>query len=146
MGNNKKVLVSGCFTLFHRGHFLLLQEAAKLGDLYVALNSDEYIIRVKGKEKLIFNWDDRAKSLFNTKLVKDVIYFNEDTPREVAMDIKPDFVVVGSDHNPNDMQWAKVIEEWGGKIIYIDRLKDENGIDISTTNILKKMDKLLNKI
>lgn len=147
MLNNKKVLVSGCFAAgVHIGHKFLLQEAAKLGDVYVALNSDEYIIRVKGKEKLILNWADRAGSLFDTKLVKNVIFFNEDTPREVAMDIKPDFVVVGSDHNPNDMQWAKVIEEWGGKIIYIDRLKDENGIDISTTNILKKIDKLLNKI
>lgn len=147
MGNNKKVLVSGCFSAgVHIGHKFLLQEAAKLGDLYVALNSDEYIVRVKGKEKLILKWDDRADSLFDTKLVKNIFYFDEDTPQKVAMFLKPDFVVVGSDHNPNDMQWAKVIEEWGGKIIYIDRLKDENGIDISTTNILKKMDKLLNKI
>ncbi len=37
------------------------------------------------------------------------------------------------------MQWAKIIEEWGGKIVYIERLRDKNGIDISTTNILKSL-------
>ena len=142
-----KVLISGCFSSgCHRGHQFLIQEAAKLGDLYVALNSDEYIIRTKGPEKLILNWADRARSLFDTKLVKDVIFFNDDTPQKVALDLKPDFVVVGSDHHDGDMQWAKVIEEWGGKIVYIERLRDKNGIDISTTNILKKMDELLNRI
>ena len=135
-----KVLISGCFSLgAHRGHQFLIQEAAKLGDLYVALNSDEYIIRTKGPEKLILNWADRARSLFDTKLVKDVIFFNDDTPQKIAIDLKPDFVVVGSDHNDNDMQWAKIIEEWGGKIVYIERLKDESGIDISTTNILNNL-------
>ena len=119
-----KVLISGCFAGFgvHRGHLHLIQEAAKLGDLYVALNSDEYIIRTKGPEKLILNWADRARSLFDTKLVKDVIFFDDNTPQKVALDLKPDFVVVGSDHNDGDMVWAKVIEEWGGKIIYIQRL------------------------
>lgn len=136
-----KVLISGCFTLKHQGHLHLIQEAAKLGDVYVALNSDDYIIRTKGKEKLMLNWDDRAKSLLDTKLVKDIIYFDEDTPREVAIHIKPDFVVVGSDHNDEDMKWAKVIEEWGGKIVYVPRLKDENGVDISTTNILNDLTK-----
>ena len=134
-----KVLISGCFSLKHQGHLHLIQEAAKLGDLYVALNSDEYIIRTKGPEKLILNWADRARSLFDTKLVKDVIFFNDDTPQKIAIDLKPDFVVVGSDHNDNDMQWAKIIEEWGGKIVYIERLRDKNGIDISTTNILKSL-------
>ena len=136
-----KVLISGCFAGFgvHRGHLHLIQEAAKLGDLYVALNSDEYIIRTKGPEKLILNWADRARSLFDTKLVKDVIFFNDDTPQKIAIDLKPDFVVVGSDHNDNDMQWAKIIEEWGGKIVYIERLKDESGVDISTTNILNNL-------
>ena len=134
-----KVLISGCFSLKHQGHLHLIQEAAKLGDLYVALNSDEYIIRTKGPEKLILNWADRARSLFDTKLIKEVIFFDDATPQKVAFDLKPDFIVVGSDHNAGDMQWAKVIEEWGGKIIYIDRLKDDNGIDISTTNILNNL-------
>ena len=134
-----KVLISGCFTFLHIGHKFIIQEAAKLGDLYVALNSDEYIIRTKGPEKLILNWADRARSLFDTKLVKDVIFFDDDTPQKVALDLKPDYVVVGSDHNDNDMVWAKVIEEWGGRIIYIQRLKDENGVDISTTNILNSL-------
>lgn len=137
---NKKVLVSGCFTFFTIGHRHLLQEAAKLGDLYVALNSDDYIIRVKGKEKLIENWEVRKNNILESGLVKDVIFFDNDTPREIALSLKPDFIVVGNDHNPNDMIWASVVEQWGGQIVYIERLRDENGVDISTTNILKMLD------
>lgn len=134
---NKKVLVSGCLSGLHRGHRHLLQQAAKLGDLYVALNSDNYILRTKGPAKLIESWETRKNNILETGLVKEVIFFDADTPREIAIDLRPNFVVVGSDHNANDMVWANVIEQWGGQIVYIERLRDENGVDISTTNILK---------
>jgi len=134
---NKKVLVSGCFTLFTIGHRYLLEQAAKLGDLYIALNSDEYIVRTKGPAKLIEPWETRKNNILEIGLVKEVIFFDADTPREIAIELKPDFVVVGNDHNADDMVWANVIEQWGGQIVYIERLRDENGVDISTTNILK---------
>lgn len=142
---NKKVLVSGCFTFFTRGHLHLLKEAEKLGDLYVALNSDDYIIRTKGSAKLVESWETRKNNILETGLVKEVIFFDADTPREIAIELKPDFVVVGNDHNADDMVWASVIEQWGGQIVYIERLRDENGVDISTTNILKNLQNISEK-
>ena len=44
-----KVVVSGCFDLLHSGHVAFLQEAARLGDLYVCIGSDETVCQLKGR-------------------------------------------------------------------------------------------------
>ena len=36
----KKVFVSGCFDMLHSGHVRFLEEAAGLGDVYVAVGND----------------------------------------------------------------------------------------------------------
>ena len=52
----KIVLVSGGFDPLHSGHIAYFQAAKKLGDkLVVALNSDEWLIRKKGKA--FMPWD-----------------------------------------------------------------------------------------
>src|SRR6185437_9854630 len=43
----KKVFVSGCYDLLHSGHVCFFQEAARYGDLYVALGSDRTIRELK---------------------------------------------------------------------------------------------------
>lgn len=45
----KKVMVSGCFDLLHSGHVAFLQEAARMGDLYVCIGSDENVHQLKGR-------------------------------------------------------------------------------------------------
>jgi cytidyltransferase-like protein len=45
----KKVFVSGCYDLLHSGHVEFFQEAAKFGDLYVALGSDKTVFDLKGR-------------------------------------------------------------------------------------------------
>ena len=46
----KIVVVSGGFDPIHSGHIAYLEEAKKLGDtLIVALNSDDWLIKKKGK-------------------------------------------------------------------------------------------------
>jgi cytidyltransferase-like protein len=55
----KIVLVSGGFDPLHSGHIAYFQAAKKLGDkLVVALNSDEWLVRKKGKA--FMPWDERA--------------------------------------------------------------------------------------
>lgn len=45
----KKVMVTGCFDLLHSGHVAFLREAAKWGDLYVCIGSDENVFHLKGR-------------------------------------------------------------------------------------------------
>ncbi len=39
----RKVFVSGCFDMLHSGHVAFFRDAARYGDVYVALGSDQTI-------------------------------------------------------------------------------------------------------
>ena len=71
------VLVTGGFDPVHSGHISYLKEARSLGyRLIVGLNSDEWLIRKKGKFFLPF--EERAAVLGAIQYVSDVISFNDD--------------------------------------------------------------------
>jgi cytidyltransferase-like protein len=72
----KIVLVSGGFDPLHSGHIAYFQAAKKLGDkLVVALNSDEWLIRKKGKA--FMPWDERACIISALKDVDVVLGFED---------------------------------------------------------------------
>ena len=71
------VLVTGGFDPIHSGHITYLQEASRLGKrLVVGLNSDEWLIRKKGKFFLPF--EERKSVLDSIRYVDEVISFNDD--------------------------------------------------------------------
>ena len=73
----KIIVVSGGFDPIHSGHISYLLEAKKLGDrLIVALNSDEWLIKKKGKEFMSF--EERKIILENIISVDQVIGFDDD--------------------------------------------------------------------
>lgn len=57
----KAVYVSGGFDPIHEGHLDYLQEAKKLGSVYILLNSDEWLKRKKGY--VFQTWETRARIL-----------------------------------------------------------------------------------
>lgn len=72
------VLVTGGFDPIHSGHIAYLNAARELGDmLIVGLNSDEWLIRKKGKSFLPI--DERNEIVRNLKAVdQTIIGFNDD--------------------------------------------------------------------
>ena len=50
---NDIVLVSGGFDPVHSGHILLIQEASKLGDVVILLNSDNWLRAKKGRSSYL---------------------------------------------------------------------------------------------
>ncbi len=73
----KIVVVSGGFDPVHSGHISYFKEAYKLGDkLYVALNSDDWLKKKKGKFLLPFN--ERKSILENLYMIDSVIDFEDD--------------------------------------------------------------------
>jgi len=73
----KVVLISGGMDPLHSGHVNYIKEAKKLGDiLVVALNSDGWLSRKKGRSFLNFN--ERKCIVENLKAVDFVIGFNDD--------------------------------------------------------------------
>tara|TARA_R110000822_G_scaffold79542_1_gene190178 strand:+ start:363 stop:773 length:411 start_codon:yes stop_codon:yes gene_type:complete len=73
----KIVLATGGFDPLHSGHIAYFQEAKKLGDmLVVGLNTDDWLIRKKGKA--FMPWDERSIIISALEVVQCVIGF-EDT-------------------------------------------------------------------
>ena len=70
------VIASGGFDPIHSGHINYLNEAAKLGNyLFVAVNSDAWLVRKKGKA--FMEWNERATIVQNLKPVDSVIAFDD---------------------------------------------------------------------
>jgi D-beta-D-heptose 7-phosphate kinase/D-beta-D-heptose 1-phosphate adenosyltransferase len=70
------VLVTGGFDPIHSGHISYLKSANKLGDiLVVGVNSDEWLIRKKGKAFL--PWKERSTIVENIKGVSYVCAFDD---------------------------------------------------------------------
>jgi D-beta-D-heptose 7-phosphate kinase/D-beta-D-heptose 1-phosphate adenosyltransferase len=75
--NRKIVVCSGGFDPVHTGHIAMLNEAKTLGDkLIVALNSDHWLTRKKGK--YFMSIDERHCILSHLNMVDLVITFNDD--------------------------------------------------------------------
>ena len=76
MNNLKKekkiILVDMSATLIHHGHIRLLQKASKLGNVIIALTTDEEIIKHKGYTPEL-SFEERKEVLLSIKYVKNVI-------------------------------------------------------------------------
>ena len=71
------VLVTGGFDPIHKGHIALFKHARAYGThLVVGLNSDEWLIRKKGR--YFMDYDERKEILLSLSCVDEVISFNDD--------------------------------------------------------------------
>ena len=92
------------FDLLHPGHIDLLTQARKLGDaLFVAINSDASVRRLKGPTRPVFPESERAEVLRALEVVDYVCTFDEDTPLQVILKIRPDVLVKGADWGLDDI-------------------------------------------
>lgn len=93
------VLVSGGFDPLHIGHVRYIQEAAKLGPVTVALNSDAWLKRKKGYA--FMSWDERKEILEALEGVKEVIPVDDSDGTVIpALEaLKPEIFAKGGDRN-----------------------------------------------
>lgn len=91
------VLAGGCFDILHLGHVEFLREAKKRGDfLFILLESDEAIKKIKGKNRPINSQEDRAKvleALCDVDFVVKIPKLETDTDYdELISEIKPSII------------------------------------------------------
>tara|TARA_B100000427_G_C15509604_1_gene595595 strand:- start:789 stop:1253 length:465 start_codon:yes stop_codon:yes gene_type:complete len=113
----KIVFTNGCFDLLHVGHIRYLFEAKQLGDiLIVGLNSDKSVREIKGQNRPINSFEDRAILLSALDSVDLVIMFEEQTPENLIKRIVPDILVKGGDYKIEDIVGHQTVIENGGKV------------------------------
>jgi rfaE bifunctional protein nucleotidyltransferase chain/domain len=94
-----KVFVNGTFDILHPGHVALLQYAATLGPVLVAIDTDRRVRQLKGTGRPFFNQDERKYMLQSLKCVSQVLTFDTDNELEhIILVNEPDIMVKGSDY------------------------------------------------
>jgi D-beta-D-heptose 7-phosphate kinase/D-beta-D-heptose 1-phosphate adenosyltransferase len=113
-----KVLVTGGFDPFHIGHLDLFLDAACHGDLYIGLNSDEWLIRKKGY--VFMPWAERAVLLVNYDFVQEVFSFDDgdDTAIEAIYNLKPDYFANGGDRSADNVPEVEICNKLGVKMLW----------------------------
>src|SRR5204863_4719626 len=72
------VLANGCFDLLHVGHVRYLEDARRLGDvLFVGINSDRAVARLKGAGRPLMPATERAELLAALRPVDHVVVFDD---------------------------------------------------------------------
>ena len=133
--NKKIVSTNGCFDILHIGHLQLLQAARALGDcLFVFINADESVRRLKGEARPINDETSRATLLSALECVDAVCVFEEDTPIRVLEMLQPDVHVKGGDYKIDDLPEAQTVRDGGGEIVIVPLREG-----FSTTNTLQKL-------
>lgn len=129
------VTTNGCFDILHVGHVRYLQKTKTYADIsLVALNSDVSVKKIKGPDRPINNENDRAEILCALSCVDYVVLFDESSPEQLLVEIKPDVHTKGADYTVETLPEAKSIMENGGRIEFISFVEGK-----STTSVIEKI-------
>lgn len=134
-----KVFVSGCYDLLHSGHVAFFKEAAKYGDLYVGIGSDQTIEELKGRKTI----NSEQERLYMVKAVRHVCNAFVNSGNGIMdfmpelIELKPDYFVVNEDgYSPEKKQ---VCKELGIELKVLERIPDK-GLPARSTTAIRSSD------
>ncbi|MEV0730376.1 D-glycero-beta-D-manno-heptose 1-phosphate adenylyltransferase [Polymorphospora sp. NPDC050346] len=129
------VFTNGCFDMLHRGHVRFLEQAAELGDvLVVAVNSDDSVRRLKGRDRPVNPVEDRVAVLAALSCVDHVVTFAADSPADLLRAVRPEVYVKGGDYPPDLVPEAPLVRGLGGEVRILGYVPDR-----STSAIIERI-------
>jgi len=129
-------LANGCFDLLHVGHVRYLHSAKELGGrLVVALNSDESVRSLKGKDRPLMPAEERAEILAALADVDAVVIFPEHDVRAIISEIHPDIQAKGTDYTADTVPEADAVRQYGGRVAIVGDPKDHSASEIIRTRL-----------
>jgi len=133
--NRRIVFTNGCFDLLHIGHVRYLEDARGQGDLlFIGLNSDDSVRRLKGPERPVVPEAQRALVLAALSCVDYIAIFDDDSPLGLISAVLPDVLVKGADWAEGDIVGAEVVRRHGGAVVRVPVVPD-----VSTTRIIERI-------
>ena len=131
------VATNGCFDILHVGHVRYLQKTKSFADFsLVLLNSDKSVKSIKGPTRPINTELDRAEILCALSCVDFVVLFDEDSPRNLLDEIKPDVYTKGADYTMETLPEADIMRKNGTRVEFIEFVQGK-----STTNTIEQLRK-----
>ena len=129
------VCTNGCFDILHTGHVKYLEKTKSFADyLIVLLNSDKSVKSIKGPSRPVNNEKDRAEILSALRCVDYVVLFDEDSPKNLLDEIKPDVYTKGADYTMETLPEADIMRKNGTRVEFIEFVEGK-----STTKTIEKM-------
>jgi rfaE bifunctional protein nucleotidyltransferase chain/domain len=111
------VLANGCFDLLHVGHVRYLREARTLGDvLFVGVNSDRAVRRLKGPGRPLMPEAERAEIVAALAAVDHVVVFDDDTADRLVERLRPHVHAKGTDYTEASVPEAATVRAAGGQV------------------------------
>ena len=125
------VLANGCFDLLHVGHVRYLTAARALGDvLFVGINSDAAVARLKGPGRPLMPAAERAEILTGLRAVDHVVVFDEDTADRLVSLVRPAVHAKGTDYTDASVPEAASVRAAGGRVAIVGDPKDHATRDL----------------
>lgn len=125
------VFTNGVFDLVHAGHVAYLAWARAQGDaLVLGLNADASVRALKGPERPLVPFADRASVVAGLRSVDAVVGFTERTPEVVLDRIRPDVHVKSAQYRIEDLPERIVVLQHGGEIRLAPHLAGKSTTDI----------------
>ncbi len=125
---------NGCFDLLHPGHLQSFRNARNLCDvLFVGLNSDDSVRRLKGPSRPVNNQESRAAMLTGLKAVDYVVIFDEDSALPLLQKLRPD-VIAKEGYPLEKWRGGQFVVSYGGRAVELPRVEG-----FSSTSIINKL-------
>ena len=119
----KKVLVAGTFDIIHPGHIFLFNEAAKIGDVYVIVATDNNRELYSG-ERPVIPEQQRLEVVKNIKNVKEARLGRSDNDTlKTVEEINPDLILLGPDQKYDLNTLKEGLKKKGLNHIEVKRIK-----------------------
>ncbi len=134
------VLTNGCFDLLHAGHLYFLEQAAALGGhLWVALNSDASVRKLKDASRPVQGQLERAYALLSLRSVSGVTFFDAERLVPEIKVLSPDVYAKAGDYSLEtiDQDERAALDGIGAEIRFLPLLKG-----FGTTKLLERIKSL----
>lgn len=125
------VLANGCFDLLHVGHVRYLEAARRLGDvLFVGLNGDAAVSRLKGRGRPLMPAAERAEMLGALRAVDHVVVFDDDTADRLVARLRPHVHAKGTDYTAESVPERATARGVGAEVAIVGDPKDHSTRDL----------------
>lgn len=133
------MLIAGTFDLLHPGHIYLVNEAAKMGDVYAIVATDQNRKLYSGESPVIPE-NQRLEVIASVKNVKEARLGRSDNDTlKTVEEISPDIILLGPDQKYDQETLKQGLIEKGLDNIIVKRLDTYyDKYDLHSSSLIKK--------
>jgi FAD synthetase len=137
--SKKRILIAGTFDILHPGHIFLINEASKLGDVYIVVATDKNRELYSGECPIVPE-DQRLEVMKNIKNVKEARLGRHDNDTlKTVEEINPDIILLGPDQKFSAEKLRNALKLKGMDYIEVRRLnKYYDKYKLHSSSLIKK--------